>query len=177
MQGIIINHYPPVIKQMKEMQQIARAEDAEFEKLRSQTAEVIQNMFVFTANEAGISRFERTIGITPKAAQSLDERKAYIFYMMNRRKMSLSELNAMLSGYSKNIELKPVYGNNELVVLMDGVADNLKIVYEILDDLLPLDTCITMQMPVKGEANIYTGIRLAGSRKKIRTEVKNYGME
>lgn len=176
MQGII-NNYPPVLKQIKEMQQIARAEDAEFEKLKKQISEVIQNMFIFTANEAGISRFERIIGITPKAAQSLDERKAYIFYMMNRRKMSLSELNALLSGYSKNIELKPVYSNNELVVLIDDVAGSLEMVYEILDSLLPLDTCITMQIPVKGSADIYTGIRLAGSRKKIKTEVKNYGME
>jgi hypothetical protein len=176
MQGII-NHYPPVLKQIKEMQQIARAEDAEFEKLKKQISEVIQNMFIFTANEAGISRFERIIGITPKAAQSLDERKAYIFYMMNRRKMSLSELNALLSGYSKNIELKPIYSNNELVVLIDDVAGSLEMVYEILDSLLPLDTCITMQIPVKGSADIYTGIRLAGSRKKIKTEVKNYGME
>lgn len=34
MQEIIINYYPEVVKQIKEIQQIARAEDIEFHKIR-----------------------------------------------------------------------------------------------------------------------------------------------
>jgi len=58
MQTVIINHYPPVIKQIKEMQQIARAEDIEFEKLKAVTTQTIRNMFVYTADETGVKRFE-----------------------------------------------------------------------------------------------------------------------
>lgn len=104
MQEVIINHYPPVIRQIKEIQQIARAEDLEFEKLKAVTTQVIRNMFVFTADETGVKRFEKVFKITPKASQSLEDRKAYILSMMNPgRKMSLSELTAMLSNYSEGI--------------------------------------------------------------------------
>ena len=89
MQTLILNHYPPVIKQIKDIQQIAKAEDIEFSKLNTSINEVIRNMFVFTANETGVQRFEKLLGIKPKAAQSLDDRKIYILSMMNRRKMSL----------------------------------------------------------------------------------------
>ena len=58
MQTLILNHYPPVIKQIKEMQQIAKAEDIEFSKLNVSINEVIRNMFVFTADETGVMRFE-----------------------------------------------------------------------------------------------------------------------
>ena len=75
MQTLILNHYPPVIKQIKEMQQIAKAEDIEFSKLNVSINEVIRNMFVFTADETGVIRFEKLLGIKPKAAQSLDDYK------------------------------------------------------------------------------------------------------
>ena len=56
---MILNHYPPVIKQIKDIQQIAKAEDIEFTKLNTSITEVIRNMFVFTANETGVKRFEK----------------------------------------------------------------------------------------------------------------------
>lgn len=54
---MILNHYPPVIKQIKDIQQIAKAEDIEFTKLNTSITEVIRNMFVFTADETGVKRF------------------------------------------------------------------------------------------------------------------------
>ena len=41
---MILNHYPPVIKQIKDIQQIAKAEDIEFTKLNTSITEVIRNI-------------------------------------------------------------------------------------------------------------------------------------
>lgn len=139
MQEIIINNYPPVIKQIREMQQIARAEDIEFEKLKILTTEVIRNMFIFTANETGVARFEKILGITPKAAQSLDDRKLFIVSMMNRRKMSLSELTAMLSNYSEGIELLNNIENMEMIVAINTDAGSIDTLNKIIDEILPLN--------------------------------------
>ena len=99
MQTLILNHYPPVIKQIKEMQQIAKAEDIEFSKLNVSINKVIRNMFVFTADETGVMRFEKLLGIKPKAAQSLDDRKIYILSMMNRRKMTNGDVIQLFGGH------------------------------------------------------------------------------
>lgn len=139
MQGIIINHYPLVIRQIKEMQQIAKAEDIEFEKLKTLTNEVISNMFVFTANETGIARFEKILGITPKAAQSLDDRKIYIISMMNRRRMSLSELTAMLANYSEGIELLNDIANMHMIVTINTDASSVNTLNKIIDEILPMN--------------------------------------
>ena len=139
MQTVIINHYPPVIKQIKEMQQIARAEDIEFEKLKAVTTQTIRNMFVYTADETGVKRFETVFKITPKASQSLDVRKAYILSMMNRRKMSLSELTAMLSNYSEGIELLNDFSNMEMIVTINTDAGSLETLNNIIDEILPLN--------------------------------------
>lgn len=139
MQEIILNYYPPVIKQIREMQQIARAEDIEFSKLKISTEEVIRNMFVFTANDLGVRRFEKILGITPKAAQSLDDRKIYIISMLNRRKMSLSELTAMLSNYSEGIELINDMSNMEMIVTINTDAGSLETLNNIIDEILPMN--------------------------------------
>ena len=139
MQTLILNHYPPVIKQIKEMQQIAKAEDIEFSKLNVSINEVIRNMFVFTADETGVMRFEKLLGIKPNAAQSLDDRKIYILSMMNRRKMSLSELMAMLSNYSEGITLLNDITNMEMIVEINTDAGSLDTLNSIIDEILPLN--------------------------------------
>lgn len=139
MQTLILNHYPPVIKQIKEIQQIAKAEDIEFSKLNVSINEVIRNMFVFTADETGVQRFEKLLGIKPKAGQSLDDRKIYILSMMNRRKMSLSELMAMLSNYSEGITVLNDIANMEMIVEINTDAGSLEMLNSIIDEILPLN--------------------------------------
>lgn len=138
-QAMILNHYPPVIKQIKDIQQIAKAEDIEFTKLNTSITEVIRNMFVFTADETGVKRFEKLLGITPKTAQSLDDRKIYIISMMNRRKMSLEELTAMLSNYSEGIRLINDMSNFEMIVEINTDAGSLETINSIIDEILPLN--------------------------------------
>lgn len=149
MQTLILNHYPPVIKQIREMQQIAKAEDIEFSKLNASINEVIQNMFVYTANETGVRRFEKLLGIKPKSAQSLNDRKIYILSMMNRRKMSLSELMAMLSNYSEGITILNDIANMEMIVEINTDAGSLEILNSIIDEILPLNIYFMFAMQRK----------------------------
>lgn len=127
------------MQHIREIQQIARAEDIEFSKLKASTTAVIRNMFVFTADETGIKRFEKLLGITPKAAQSLDDRRLYIISMMNRRKMSLNELTAMLSNYSEGLELLNDVANMEMIIAINTDAGSLATMNSIIDEILPLN--------------------------------------
>lgn len=139
MQTLILNHYPPVIKQIKEIKQIAKAEDIEFSKLNVSINEVIRNMFVYTAGESGVQRFEKILGIKPKAAQSIDDRKIYILSIMNRRKMSLQELTAMLSNYSEGLTLFNDISNMEMIVEINTDAGSLEMLNQVIDEILPLN--------------------------------------
>lgn len=124
------------------MQQIAKAEDIEFSKLNASINEVIRNMFVFTANETGVKRYEKLLGIKPKAAQSLDDRKIYILSMMNRRKMSLSELENMLSGHSPGLKLIMDMYDRKIDVVINSDRGDLRAILKIMEEILPLDIYI-----------------------------------
>ncbi len=146
MQTLILNHYPPVIKQIREIQQIAKAEDIEFSKLNLSISEVLKNMFVFTADNSGISRFEKILGIIPKATQSIDERRLYVIYAMNQRKMSLSEFKVMLSGYSNEIDLRIDCNANTVSAIVGSGMSYTGTIYKILDSFMPLHVYIFFVM-------------------------------
>lgn len=139
MQEIIINYYPLVIRQIEEIRQIARAEDIEFAKLKALTAETASNMFISTANQEGISKFEQLFGIVPKAVQSLEERRAIVLFQANRRKMSLSELYAMLS---EHLGIQFDIDKNKMKLEATAGIDegNIEILRTVIDEVLPLNT-------------------------------------
>lgn len=176
MQTLILNHYPPVIKQIKEIQQIAKAEDIEFSKLNVSINEVIRNMFVFTANETGVQRFEKMLGIKPKAAQSLDDRKIYILSMMNRRKMSLSELITMLSNYSEGITILNDIANMEMIVEINTDVSSLDMLNSIIDEILPMNIyfMFAMQREIVIKYSIEDLIFMAFEPATAETEYCNF---
>ena len=136
---VVINHYPPVVKNIREIQQIARAEDKEFEKLKLRMDSVEKNMFVSTADETGVSRFEKMLGIIPKKIQTLEERKLTILAQMRQGKVSLGQLEAMLQDYSPGLRLLSHMEACELEVITKGDVINKGLIYKIVDGILPLD--------------------------------------
>lgn len=166
MQKLILNHYPPVIRQIKDIQQIANAEDIEFLKLNTNITQVLKNMFVFSADADGVRRFEKLLNITPKASQSLDARKIYIASMMNRRKMSLTELTTMLANYSEGIKLINDMSNMEMLVQTGQNTVGIDVINHILDEILPLNIyyhfSTNMKVSAKTQLNIIAknGLRL-----------------
>lgn len=142
MQALILSHYPPVIKQIKEMRKIAQAEDAEFSKLNAEINKVARNMFVSTADEIGVQRFEKLFGITPEAGQSLKDRKICIISAMNRKKMSLSEFKTMLSDYLEDIALSEDIPNMEMIAEINiDESGSLDVINRVMDGILPLNVC------------------------------------
>lgn len=160
MQTLILNHYPPVIKQIEEIKQIALAEDIEFSKLNVSIDRVIRNMFILTADKTGIQKFEHLFGIIPKASQSLEERRAIILFQANRRKMSLSELHTMLSGYLPGVQFVIDKKKMKLVVTIGVDAGNVEILRNTIDEILPLNVYFLLgyydscKVDVKTEAAI-----------------------
>ena len=138
----IINYYPPVVRQIKEIQRIATAEDREFSKLAAASASVLKNMFISTADGYGIARFEKLSGITPEPGMTLEERKMHVLAVANKCKMTLLELMFMLSAYPGSIKLLCDYNATEMFVDVGEDVTGTGVIYGILDSFLPLQVYI-----------------------------------
>lgn len=144
MSKIIINYYPPIVKQIREMQQIANAEDKEFLKLKAQTEEVIGNMFVYSSNERGIERFERMLGITSKT-KNLETRKLKVLSKLHQAKMSLADIKKLISNYTQGIELQCNMESQEFKIYFNSLSkDGLIEIDGIIDDIIPLNIYYTL---------------------------------
>lgn len=173
MQTTIINHYPSVIKQIKEIQQIAKAEDIEFSKLNGATEKVLNNMFVFMADETGVIRFETILGINNQL-KDLKARKLQIIAKLCKRKMSLSDLKLLIENYVEGLEMRCNIDELEIKTEMGGMErDKLLAVIKILDDFIPLNIFCTINTREKVEGILCHGMCHQEAQKitvKERTE-------
>lgn len=82
----LISYLPPVLQKVREYQAITNAENPEFQQVFDTSEEVLGNSFVHDATEYGVGRWEKILGIVPKATESLDARK---FRILTRLKEQL----------------------------------------------------------------------------------------
>ena len=68
----LLGYWMPVLRQLKEFKEIAKAETPELKYILEQIERTLNNMFIETADEYGIKRFEDMMGIYPEAGASLE---------------------------------------------------------------------------------------------------------
>jgi hypothetical protein len=79
----IKNYWSPVVAETLEFKAIADAENPEFNYLWEKTYGLVDEFFVKTATEYGVSRMEEILKIIPLKSSTLKERKDKILWKMN----------------------------------------------------------------------------------------------
>ena len=81
----LLKKLPVYHRNIYEFQQIAGAQEPELQALLIAIDAVLDNWFVFTANEAGISRLEKIAGITPDTGSDLETRRYRLLAKMTEK--------------------------------------------------------------------------------------------
>ena len=79
----LIAYLPAFMQQFLEMQQIMKANDAEFDRIYGQVEKTLDNAFILDCNAEGIAKFERQLGIVPDMQEDLENRKARVLLRWN----------------------------------------------------------------------------------------------
>lgn len=74
----LVSYLPPFMKTYKEPVAALEAENPEFYLVWTATDKVLRNRFISTADEYGISRFEKMLGIYPSAEDTLESRRSRV---------------------------------------------------------------------------------------------------
>ena len=75
----LISYLPPFLQEYREVRAALEAEDPEFRLVWEGTDYVLRNEFILTADEYGISRFEKLLGIVPVKGEDLESRRMAVF--------------------------------------------------------------------------------------------------
>lgn len=139
----IIDYYPGVIGQIREIQQITAAEDLEFERLGKESRNVLDNMYILTANETGIAKFEKVLGIEPDPNISIEKRRLNILTKYGRKKLNLGQIRVLIHSFSEGAELENDYADMHTKVILYRQPENIAEIEKMLEDIIPLNIYIS----------------------------------
>lgn len=84
MERNLIDYLPEVIREFREFKGITAGQQPEFEQTWDSTDAVMNNQFIITAGNLGISRWERILGIVPKGTDTIEDRRATVLSRLNQ---------------------------------------------------------------------------------------------
>lgn len=139
---MLIDYYPRVVGQIREMKEICKAEQPEFDNINKEVDRLLANMFIATSDEHGIARFEEELGIVPTPEQSIEERRIVVLIRVAKKNLSFKDILNLIQNYSSEIDLAPDYDNDELSVIVGDAVNNVGTIYKTLDGILGLNIYI-----------------------------------
>ena len=74
----LVSYLPPIMAEFQEYRATLEAENPEFVIIWNATDRVLQNEFIATADEYGISRFEQILNILPSKEDTLESRRSRV---------------------------------------------------------------------------------------------------
>lgn len=113
----LIKYLPLFVAEYEEIQEITETENPEFRLAIKKVDQAKENQFIISADEEGISRFERLLGIRPKEKADLEDRRKEILARWNdvsvyTYKGLILRLNQLLG--IGNYEIYPRFDDYEL---------------------------------------------------------------
>ena len=116
----LINYLPHILRDVREYKAILNdGEEAEIVSLWTSLDDALKDQFIQDATEYGIKRWERLLGIVPKATSTLDERRFSVLTKVNE------QLPFTITSLKE--QLKALCGDDNYSVELDSGKYTLKV--------------------------------------------------
>lgn len=80
----LIDYLPPILREISEFREISAANEPEIKAAWDALTRVMANQFIDSADEMGVTKWEKQLKIFPKGTDTMDARKARIKAIWNR---------------------------------------------------------------------------------------------
>lgn len=131
----IKEYWSPVVAESLEFTLIADAENPEFNYLWEKIYGLVDEYFVKSATEYGVSRMEKILNIVPLATETLDERKDRLIWKLNLRIPYTIRFLKNLLASMVGEENREVEHDNDTQVLTVRIKEGLRDMTQLRKDL------------------------------------------
>jgi len=158
----LLNHLPPFIREYKQFQDIINSENPEFQNVEKEIEILLNNQFIESCNEAGISRFEKLMSITPAEDDDLQTR---IKRVASRWNSEIPYTYEVLDSKLRDLCFTDEYYKIDLdennytieIMLKVDVIDRLEEVKYLLGYILPVNLVREIKLFQEERTNLYMG--------------------
>jgi len=151
----LLSYWMPLLRALKEFQEIAKSEEPEIQFILEACDRTLDNMFIDTADEYGISRYEHIMGLVPNPDDTLDTRRFKVLSKWNDKvPYTDRELyNRLLSLCGTgNFEIFERYKEYKLDIETSlGVKGAFDEVCKMLDLMLPCNLLVSIINKLKAQ--------------------------
>lgn len=162
----LIMYLPSVMKRYLEIQKIMQTENPEFDLLWDADGLIRLNLYIITAQEEGLKRYERILGITPAPDDGFETRRSRIIARWNdftpyTLKYLIGLLSILANGHFEIKTNFPSYEINITVTLTaSGAVDDLAY---ILKNIIPCNLTVIskneINVGITGEMRFASGVK------------------
>ena len=174
----LIGNLPPALQEVLEFQAVMESEQPEICQLFAAIGAALKNQFILTLDEYGAKRWEKMLGISPKATFTLEERRFLILNRLNEKTpFTLAALKAMLQilcgedGYSVEV-LNTAYTLKVKVALV--AKHNFDDIGQLLARVVPANMVVDLSLLYNQHSTLgrHTHRQLAAyTHRHLRNEV------
>lgn len=164
----LLSYWMPVLRQLKELKEIAKTEEPELRYLLEACDRTLRNMFITTADEYGISRFESMMGIFPDEDTDLETRRFNVLIKWNDKVPYTDEelFNRLLSlcGSEDKFSITPHYEEYTIDITTElGVKGAFDAVTTLIMDMLPCNLELILRNILKADkvTPLYVGVAIS----------------
>ncbi len=146
-------YLPPFLREYKELRAVMETENPELESARRAARRVLDNEFPETADEYGIGRFEKLLGIIPSKDDTLESRRARVYSRW------FTELPYTLGTFAKKAEL--MAGGSEFSITEDYEHYRVRVdtSFELFGQVDELERLVELMFPCNITADVRNTIR------------------
>lgn len=176
----LLNYWMPVLRQLKEFKEIAKAEEPEIKMLLEECNRALSNFFISTADEQGISRFEAMLKMPSGEGKDLEARRLSVLTAWASEEVYTDEWLynklASLCGGRDKVSINSNYAEYFLDITVEsGVRGILEILNALLSDTLPCNLVYALKTCIKASntSTLSVGVAVStGTRITVNPEVQ-----
>lgn len=150
----LLEYLPPFLREYREFNEIANAEEPELDGLSEKALRVLKNQFIETADEYGIAEFEKMLGIFPSKSDSLESRRARVFSRW------FTELPYTLKAFLTKLAGLSEYGNIAVSVDFDRYLIAIDTDFEYYGQTDEIERLVDLMFPCNIIAELRNTVRL-----------------
>lgn len=146
----LLRYWMPILRNIKEFKEIAKTEEPELRYILEAIDRTLANMFIETADEYGIKRFEDMMGLYPNKGDSLETRRFNVLIKWNDKvpytdKELYNRLLSLCGGADK-FEITEKYKEYLIEIVTHlGVNGAFDAVTNLLEEMLPCNIVLDLK--------------------------------
>lgn len=146
----ILEHWPPILQQIKEFIEIAKVENPYLEWLWNKIEEILDNQFIVSANEEGLARYERMLKLSVPATDTIETRRFRLLTKYQEQnpltyKVLINLLNSLL-GEGKYVLIRDVANKTLTVKIELTVKGQFYAVVDMLERIVPQNMVLKVEL-------------------------------